>query len=87
MPDTLEVKEWGILFIRIKDGNCTPCLGFGVCLKKIYVNSQIANEWAKKHGYPMEDYFYEVYTQVYCYNYRKFATELKTQWEAFDLGT
>ena len=31
-------------------------LGSGVCSEKIPVISQIANEWAKKYDYPMEDF-------------------------------
>lgn len=33
MPDILEMKNWGILFVRVKDGNCTQRLGFGACSK------------------------------------------------------
>ncbi|MDY9927798.1 SIR2 family protein [Methanosarcina sp.] len=55
MPDILEEKDWGILLKRIKDGKCTPFLGAGACSEKIPVSSQIANEWAEKYGYPMED--------------------------------
>ncbi len=55
MPNMLEEKDWDILLKRIKDGKCTPFLGSGACSEKIPVSSQIANEWAKKYDYPMED--------------------------------
>jgi len=55
MPIKLEEKDWDLLLERIKHGNCTPFLGAGACCEKIPISSQIANEWAKKYGYPMED--------------------------------
>ena len=55
MPNKLEEKDWERLLQRIKDGKCTPFLGAGVSAGKIPVGSQIANEWAKKYDYPMED--------------------------------
>jgi len=51
----LEEKDWKLLLRRIKDGKCTPFLGAGACCEKIPIGSQIANEWAKKYDYPMED--------------------------------
>ena len=55
MPDRLEEMDWELLLGRIKDGNCTPFLGAGACAGKIPVGFQIANEWAKKYDYPLED--------------------------------
>lgn len=55
MPNILEEKDWDLLLRRIKDEKCTPFLGSGACSEKIHVSSQIANEWAKKYDYPMED--------------------------------
>ena len=55
MPNMLEEKDWELLLRRIKDGKCTPFLGAGACCEKIPIGSQIANEWAKKYDYPMED--------------------------------
>jgi hypothetical protein len=57
MPSKLEEKDWKLLLRRIEDGKCTPFLGSGACSEKIPVSPQIANEWAKKHDYPMEDSF------------------------------
>ena len=57
MPNKLEEKDWIHLLRRIKDGKCTPFLGSGAWPEKILVSSQIANEWAKEYGYPMEDSF------------------------------
>jgi len=55
MPKTLDEKDWDLLLRRIKDGKCTPFLGAGACSQKIPIGPQIANEWAKNYGYPMED--------------------------------
>jgi hypothetical protein len=55
MPIKLEDADWNLLLERIKDGKCTPFLGSGVSAGKIPIGSQIANEWAKKYDYPMED--------------------------------
>jgi hypothetical protein len=55
MPSKLEEKDWKLLLRRIKDGKCTPFIGAGACAGKIPISSQIANEWAKKYNYPMED--------------------------------
>ncbi|MDW5551008.1 hypothetical protein [Methanosarcina sp.] len=55
MPKVLEEKDWDILLKRIKNGKCTPFLGSGACSEKISVISQLANEWAKKYDYPVED--------------------------------
>ena len=55
MPNKLEEKDWDLLLRRIKDGKCTPFLGAGASSEKIPLGSQIANEWAKKYDYPMED--------------------------------
>ncbi len=55
MPNKREEIDWDILLRRIKDGNCTPFLGAGVCAGKIPVGSQIASEWTKKYDYPMVD--------------------------------
>lgn len=55
MPNEQEEIDWDLLLGRIKDGNCTPFLGAGACVEKIPIGSQIANEWAKDYGYPMED--------------------------------
>jgi hypothetical protein len=55
MPNKLEENDWDLLLRRIKDGNCTPFLGAGACCDKIPPGSRIANEWAEKYDYPMED--------------------------------
>jgi hypothetical protein len=55
MSNILEEKYWDLLLQRIKDGNCTPFLGAGAYVGKIPIGSQIANEWAKKYDYPIED--------------------------------
>ncbi len=55
IPNRLEEKDWDLLLRRIKSGKCTPFLGAGACCEKIPIGSQIAEEWAKKYDYPMED--------------------------------
>ncbi len=86
MPDTLDERDWNILLLRIKDGNCTPFIGTGACSKMIPASSQITSEWEKKNDYQIEDYFYELYIQAYWQDCHEFATELKTQREAFNSG-
>lgn len=51
----LEEKNWDSLLRRIKDGNCTPFLGAGVCAGTIPLGSEIAQEWAQRYGYPLTD--------------------------------
>jgi hypothetical protein len=87
MPDILEERDWDIVLLRIKDGNCTPFLGSGACSEKIPVRSRIANELAKKYDYPMKDSFYELHIQIYCHECHEFAIDLKIQWEAFNRGS
>lgn len=55
MLETLAEKDWETLLNRIHDGKCTPFLGAGVCCDVLPLGSVIAQEWAKQHGYPMED--------------------------------
>jgi hypothetical protein len=55
MLKMLEEKDWNILLKRIKNGRCTPFLGYGACSEKISVIFQIANEWAEEYDYPMEE--------------------------------
>jgi len=55
MPKMLEEDDWDLLLKRIKKGECTPFLGSGASSEKISVSSKIADEWARKYDYPMED--------------------------------
>lgn len=55
MPNTLEEKDWNRLLRRIKEGNCTPFIGAGACYEKIPLGSQIAQDWASAHKYPLND--------------------------------
>ncbi len=54
MPNTLKEKDWDIILRRIKDGNCTPFIGYGACSGVLSTESDIAREWAKDK-YPLED--------------------------------
>lgn len=51
----LEEKDWQIILRRIKDGRCTPFLGFGACYGVLPYESEIAREWADEYRYPMAD--------------------------------
>ena len=55
MPNTLEERDWNLLLRRIKAGRCTPFLGAGACFGAIPLGSRIAEKWAQKHDYPLED--------------------------------
>jgi len=55
MENTLDEKGWEILLRRIENGNCTPFLGAGACYGAIQMGAEIAEEWAQKYGYPLEN--------------------------------
>ncbi len=55
MPTKLEDSDWDLLLRRIRAGKCTPFLGAGADYGVLPLGSQIAQEWAKKFGYPLED--------------------------------
>src|SRR5260370_41337975 len=49
----MQERDWKRLLERIKAGNCTPFLGAGACAGFFPVGSQIAQDWAREHGYPL----------------------------------
>jgi hypothetical protein len=55
MPNTLEETDWDTLLRRIKRRKCTPFLGAGACCGVLPLGSEIAQEWAQKHCYPLKD--------------------------------
>jgi hypothetical protein len=55
MSNTLEDKDWNLILERIKAGKCTPFLGAGACAGTLPLGNTIAEEWAEKHGYPLDD--------------------------------
>ncbi len=55
MPKKLEDKDWNLILERIKVGKCTPFLGAGACSGTLPLGSMVAQDWAQKHGYPLED--------------------------------
>lgn len=55
MEDKLRAEDWDLLLERIRDGKCTPFLGAGACHNVLPLGSQIAEEWAKDEGFPLED--------------------------------
>src|SRR5436190_11002440 len=55
MNANLSESDWETLLSRIESGDCTPFFGAGACHGILPLAKDIANEWAKKHKYPMED--------------------------------
>jgi hypothetical protein len=55
MRETLPEPYWELLLDRIKDGECTPFLGAGVCWGVLPLGSEIANQWAEAEEYPLDD--------------------------------
>jgi SIR2-like domain len=49
-----EIK-WDLLVDRIKDGRCTPFLGAGACADVLPVGGAVAQTWAQRYGYPLDD--------------------------------
>lgn len=47
--------KWDLLVDRIKDGKCTPFLGAGACADVLPVGGAVAQTWAQKYGYPLDD--------------------------------
>ncbi len=48
-------ENWKFLLGRIKAGKCTPFLGAGASSGAFPLGSDIAREWAKEYGYPLND--------------------------------
>lgn len=55
MDNKLNQSDWDLLLSRIKNGRCTPFLGAGVCAKVLPLSSEIAEEWARELGFPLDD--------------------------------
>ena len=55
MANTLDERDWHLLVRRIKAGKCTPFLGAGACFGTLPLGSEIAQQWAVRYGYPLED--------------------------------
>jgi hypothetical protein len=55
MAALLTEEDWTVLVQRIKLKKCTPFLGAGACHGVLPLGGEIAQEWAKEHGYPLED--------------------------------
>lgn len=72
MPTKLEDRDWDLLMRRIRAGKCTPFLGAGAAHGVLPLGSQIAQEWAKEFGYPLED----------AGNLARVATYLAVQYDA-----
>lgn len=55
MRNTLEERDREILIRMIKKGKCTPFLEVGACFRVLPFRLKIANEWAHKYHYPLEE--------------------------------
>ena len=55
MQRNLENSDWDTLLSRIKDGKCTPFLGAGACHPTLPLGGEIAQEWARKYDFPLDD--------------------------------
>lgn len=55
MRDRLEQSDWDLLLDRIKEGKCTPFLGAGACYGVLPLGADIAQEWAKEEGFPLDN--------------------------------
>jgi len=47
--------DWELLLKRIKKGLCTPFLGAGACYGSLPLGADVARNWARQYGYPLED--------------------------------
>jgi hypothetical protein len=55
MPNTLEPETWDMLIDRLKNGRCTPFLGAGASYPSLPLGSDIARDWARDYGYPLNN--------------------------------
>ena len=47
--------DWEELLYAICDQKCTPFIGAGACVPWIPVGSEIAQRWAERYNYPLND--------------------------------
>ncbi|HEV7669475.1 MAG TPA: SIR2 family protein [Thermoanaerobaculia bacterium] len=55
MPPESDDIDWEILLRRIRKGRCTPFLGAGACYGSVPLGGEVAREWARDYGYPLDD--------------------------------
>lgn len=55
MAETLSEQDWGLLLDRIDNRKCTPFLGAGASYGFIPLGGTIAENWAAKEDYPLDD--------------------------------
>lgn len=55
MSKLLTEEDWDVLLRRIDKQKCTPFLGAGAAYGVLPLGGDIAKEWSKTYGYPMED--------------------------------
>jgi SIR2-like domain len=52
---SLREADWEDLLKAVKRRQCTPFIGAGASVPWVPLGSEIAYEWAKEYGYPLED--------------------------------
>ena len=77
--------DWELLLERIRDKSCTPFLGAGACAGVFPLGSEVAAQWAREHGYPLEDSYdlarvsqYMAVTRDYMYPKYKIQKQLQS---------
>jgi hypothetical protein len=55
MSKLLTDQDWDLLLRRIANQKCTPFLGAGASYGVLPLGGDIANQWAKKYEFPLED--------------------------------
>lgn len=48
-------EDWHLLLSRVRSGGCTPFLGAGASAGALPLGSDVAHQWASRHGYPLAD--------------------------------
>jgi SIR2-like domain len=55
LKETMRDRDWERLLEAIRSGKCTPFIGPGVLAGHLPLAGEIAQYWAQKYNYPMED--------------------------------
>src|SRR5882762_6995502 len=55
MAKALDERNWTVLLERISEGKCTPFIGAGMCHGVLPLGAEIAEAWAQKYEYPLDD--------------------------------
>ncbi|MEA2633413.1 MAG: hypothetical protein QOH92_180 [Chloroflexota bacterium] len=55
MPEPLNERDWDTLITNIRAHECLPFLGAGASAPALPLGWQLAKDWARRHGYPLQD--------------------------------